>query len=641
MKIRAEMRLILWGPCLILALALGLSNTSPAGAGLVAHYEMEENGGTALVDSSASGNTAAISGSPTWVPGIHGLALNFDGTDDYALAADGTNLDITAAITLAAWVKPGKTATQYLIKKATQSGTDGYELSLATTGTAFVRFNQAFSQNSYRLDTASLYPSDGNTWVHLAATYDGSYIRIYFNGVEEGTAIAGPASITANDLALGIGAQSDGGSKFQGAMDDVRIYDEALSASDIAALAELPPTADLSITIDDGMTEADPGDPVTYTITVTNNGPGDVAGATATDTFPPEITGISWTCLASGGATCTAGGTGDINDSVDLPNGDSVTYTVQATLAAGAVGFVRNNASVALPSGTVDPNPGNNTATDGTFMAGTGDSSLVAHYAMEENSGTGLLDSSFYMNDGLLYGNPGWGSGVEGLAMEFDGAGDYALVPDNPSLDITDKITLAAWIKAGKADTQYLIKKAIIGNTDGFELALSSPSSGAGPQKVFVRFNEHSSANVYRLNSTSTYPVDGTWIHAAATYDGSTIRIYYNGREEGSAPGPSAIAVNNLDLGIGADSSGATQFQGSLDDVRVYNRALSAFEIRRLAGFCEGDYDTDGDADGADLWQIVSGFGCASGCSTDITGDDAADQSDVELFAEQFGGLCP
>jgi len=306
---------------------------------------------------------------------------------------------------------------------------------------------------------------------------------------------------------------------------------------------------------------------------------------------------------------------------------------------AGATGFVKNTASVALPSGSVDPNPDNNTATDGTFMAGTGDSSLVTHYEMEENGGTDLVDSSFYLNDGSLYGDPGWGTGVDGLAMEFDGDGDYALVDDDPSLDITDAITLAAWVKPGTNSTQYLIKKATIGGIDGYELSLASSAS---TEKAFVRFNQATSGNDYRLDTISTYPSDGnTWVHLAATYDGSTIRIYYNGQEEGSDAGPASIAVNSLPLGIGADSTGATEFQGSLDDVRVYNRALSASEIRRLAGFCEADYNTDGDVDGSDLWVIVDDFGCTSGCSADITGDDAVDQEDLELFAGQFGGPCP
>ena len=106
---------------------------------LVGDWKADEGSGATLVNSSSLGatNNGTILGNPTWVAGQHGQAIRFDGTGDYATVADNSSLDISGAITMAAWVKPEKTATQYLIKKATQGGTDGYELSLATTGFAF------------------------------------------------------------------------------------------------------------------------------------------------------------------------------------------------------------------------------------------------------------------------------------------------------------------------------------------------------------------------------------------------------------------------------------------------------------------------------------------------------------------------
>ena len=69
---------------------------------------MNEGSGTVLVDSSASGNNGTILGNPTWVAGQHGQAIRFDGTGDYATVPDSASLDISAAITMAAWVKPEK-----------------------------------------------------------------------------------------------------------------------------------------------------------------------------------------------------------------------------------------------------------------------------------------------------------------------------------------------------------------------------------------------------------------------------------------------------------------------------------------------------------------------------------------------------
>ncbi|MDI6858851.1 MAG: LamG domain-containing protein, partial [Dehalococcoidia bacterium] len=87
----------------------------------------------------------------------------------------------------------------------------------------------------------------------------------------------------------------------------------------------------------------------------------------------------------------------------------------------------------------------------------------------------------------------------------------------------------------------------------------------------------------YRVASTTSYPYDGnTWIHVAGTYDGTMMRIYYNGVLENSVPGPPAINTNNEVLRVGQDASGRS-FRGTLDDVRIYNRALSPAEIADLA----------------------------------------------------------
>ena len=83
----------------------------------------------------------------------------------------------------------------------------------------------------------------------------------------------------------------------------------------------------------------------------------------------------------------------------------------------------------------------------------------------------------------------------------------------------------------------------------------------------------------------SDYPFDGnTWMHVAATYDGSTIRLYVNGMQESSLAANIAIVTNNLPLSIGAQSDATRFFQGALDQARVYDRALSAQEIAGLVG---------------------------------------------------------
>lgn len=126
----------------------------------------------------------------------------------------------------------------------------------------------------------------------------------------------------------------------------------------------LVPGVDLLVTKSDGVASAAPGTTVTYTIAVSNNGTVDVTGATVTDSFPAAITSATWTCVGAGGGTCTASGTGDISDTVNLPSAASVTYTVHAAISPSATGSLSNTATVAPPGGVTDVDLTNNSSTD-------------------------------------------------------------------------------------------------------------------------------------------------------------------------------------------------------------------------------------------------------------------------------------
>ena len=203
---------------------------------------------------------------------------------------------------------------------------------------------------------------------------------------------------------------------------------------------------------------------------------------------------------------------------------------------------------------------------------------------MDENGGTVLLDDSSFANDADLYGAPTWVTGIGGsYAIDLNGTSQYALVPDDASLDIADQITILAWIRPEQYATQDLIKKATNGAVNGYELSLATTKSDASSQRAFFRINQASNGDTYRINATSMYPIDGTWMHVAATYDGSTMRLYINGVEEAHSvvPVPS-IELNNVALSMGAQSTPSRYFKGWMDDARVYHRALSPEEIRAI-----------------------------------------------------------
>jgi uncharacterized repeat protein (TIGR01451 family) len=143
------------------------------------------------------------------------------------------------------------------------------------------------------------------------------------------------------------------------------------------AYFSFPLPADLAITKTDGQAAAVPGQTVTYTIVAANAGPGAVTGASVADTLPAALTGATWTCVGAGGGTCAASGSGDVGETVDLPVGGSVTFSVTATVDSAATGSLSNTATVEVPGGVVDPNPGNNAATDTDALTPQADLSIT------------------------------------------------------------------------------------------------------------------------------------------------------------------------------------------------------------------------------------------------------------------------
>ncbi|MBK9338666.1 MAG: DUF11 domain-containing protein [Lewinellaceae bacterium] len=118
------------------------------------------------------------------------------------------------------------------------------------------------------------------------------------------------------------------------------------------------PIADLSITKTDGSATYTPGVGVTYTVVVSNAGPSNVVGATVVDNAPAGTTITGWTAAFAGGATGAANGAGNINQSVNIPSGGSVTYTINVSVPANQSGNLANTATVTAPNGTTDPNRG-------------------------------------------------------------------------------------------------------------------------------------------------------------------------------------------------------------------------------------------------------------------------------------------
>ena len=192
--------------------------------------------------------------------------------------------------------------------------------------------------------------------------------------------LLGDYHITAASPAFNMGAASKSG--VNAPLDDFDRDARPAKGGFDSGADEIPPTADLAITKTDNQTSVIPGTQIRYTITVSNVGPDAVASATVTDNFPtpsPLSGTINWTCTTTGGATCggTGTGSGNINRTVNLPVGGTVTFTTTSgSVASNASGFLTNTASVSS-AGMTDPNPANNSATDTDTIVTTSNLSIT------------------------------------------------------------------------------------------------------------------------------------------------------------------------------------------------------------------------------------------------------------------------
>ena len=202
------------------------------------------------------------------------------------------------------------------------------------------------------------------------ATYNPATGIVTFTGMPTslgaGSTIAPSVSFTAPPGGSAIVSSTIGTATSQGSN---MLPDNASRTTVVSAVAQ--PTADLAIVkVLNGTIVA--GGTASYTITVTNNGPSGVAGATVVDTAPAGMTIGNWSCAVtnagSGGALTTGcgttSGTGNLNTSVTMKNGAVITYTLPVTYSAAITGSIANSASVSVPGGTTDPSSGNNTTTD-------------------------------------------------------------------------------------------------------------------------------------------------------------------------------------------------------------------------------------------------------------------------------------
>jgi hypothetical protein len=202
------------------------------------------------------------------------------------------------------------------------------------------------------------------------------------------------------------------------------------------------------------------------------------------------------------------------------------------------------------------------------------DTTLAAYWALDDGSGTIAVDSSSNGYNGTLMNGPTWTTGRIGGALSFDGVNDSV---DTIFTEQLNTWTVSLWVSSPAAPA-------------------AAAASGPVNRDHNFQINWNHFNPLYRgaavVNVGGTWYsasfgalVANTWYHLTATYDGETLNAYVNGVLVSSNTAPSGPPdFESLPLRLGGHAAAPQYFNGTMDDVRVYRRALSAAEIAALAG---------------------------------------------------------
>ena len=206
--------------------------------GLIGWWMLDEGTGTTVADSSGAGHDGFfVDSTPEWVPGMYGKALKFDGTDKVEIP-DHQDFHLTDSMSVALWMQPEAEQTNSA-KLFIKQKTGQYPYSLQYDDTAQGLF--ATINASTRYDTAPHIPNFPGEWAHMCFTFDGSILILYKDG-EEVASVGTTGQLQQNDLSLSIGCRLDYDQNFNGIIDDVRLFNRALTPEEIK-LFMVPPVA--------------------------------------------------------------------------------------------------------------------------------------------------------------------------------------------------------------------------------------------------------------------------------------------------------------------------------------------------------------------------------------------------------------
>jgi hypothetical protein len=646
--------------------------------GPVAEWSFDEGAGTTVADA-AGENDGTVEGATWSTGGRYGDALQFDGEEDCVSVPDSASLQLGDEFTLEAWVKPVSPLHADPIIYKESGGGYSYSLGLGYTQDGRLE-GWAEDESEEQEHVVSPAPLSSRKWTHVAYTYDGDKMRLYVDGTLVATKEVGTASF-ASDGPLSIGCSPDTHEFFGGRIDEPRVYERALSGTEIAADMEAPiQTPKATPVAEYSFDEGEEGGEVVQDVT------GD--GHTAT------IHGASWTTHGRYGGGMQFDG--EEGDYLSVPESAELDFTEEFTLEA----WVRPESGYNQWSPLIDKQiPGEDGLSDLTYylyegdyendrphggvaegeylhageslredswshLALTYDGEMVRLYVdgrlVDEGCGeappisegeleiggsteqgnflNGRIDEVRLYNRALNGAEVGtdmeapiqtpkqgpiaaWsfdeieeGGTVEDLtgdghtatiegaelargkygdALQFDGEDDVVKVPNSPEFDLTEAFTLEAWVRPeSKWDKWAPILAKEMGGGDAADEIAWWIYEGGNDANVPSGGTEPTPGDRDVAVAEDPLPVD-VWSHVALTYDGAQVRLYVDGELEDCSPVPAgAPPITSGDLEIGGATESGDYFKGRIDEVRIYNRALSVNEVAQTTSpsFREGFY---------------------------------------------------
>ena len=262
-------------------------------------------------------------------------------------------------------------------------------------------------------------------------------------------------------------------------------------------------------------------------------------------------------------------------------------YLVERCLGAGCTSFAQI-ATMATTSYTNGGLAGGTTyryrvrATDGSgnlspysniasATTASGPTGLVAAYGFNEGAGGTTADASGHGHTGAIGGATWVASGKYGKALSFNGTSARVTVNDAADLRLTTGMTLEAWVNPPVAGSNW--QDVIFKGDDDYFLEASSPTASLPATGGTI------GGDGVLVYSPGALPVN-TWTHVAATFDGLVLRLYINGVEAASGLHSGELATSTMPLEIGGSSLFGQYFQGLIDEVRIYNVALTPAQIQ-------------------------------------------------------------